>query len=201
MLDAGSSWYAAFSPSARTSHSPGTPCVVRAKRSRGWHSHVLPRVALLLRSSRTDASCARVLQNVESHRGLHPSDGPRSEYCKRNGLNSLRCAGERGSNARPLSVTHTPHTNPVKHHELTVRLIPCAMQASGPTGWACVTGVWHAHTAAVARVWACGVRAEVACVRPPPRGAAARWREEGARERHVDCQGGCPASLGAQYAS
>ena len=142
----------------------------------------------------------RHVRACASQRGLlsrsTPTARPRTRALQKEWPQSFKVR-RRTRIERAPSLTHTPHTNPVKHHELTVRLIPCAMQASGPTGWACVTGVWHAHTAAVARVWACGVRAEVACVRPPPRGAAGRWREEGARGRHVGCQGGCPAISGA----
>ena len=97
-----------------------------------------------------------------------PTARPRARLLQKERSQSFKVR-PRTAIARAPSLTARVHTPSAKPHVLKVRLMPCAAQAIGHNGWARVAGVWHAHTAAVARVWSQGDRSGVVHVRPPPR--------------------------------
>ena len=124
---------------------------------------------------------------------------PTARILQKERLQTLKVRPNTAIERAPSLTTHA-HPLSAKPHVLTVRLMPCAAQASGNTGWACVAGAWHAARAAVARVWPRVGRAEVVHVRPPPRVCVGRWCGEAAGGRCVGCQGGVPVNVGACYA-
>ena len=119
----------------RSSHGPGTDGGARFTRLHAPHSSPAARAVLVLRVSLSVAMCARMRHRSSFFRDVCSVHVLCRAGCKRTGLNSLRCARERRSNARPLSrlgCTHSTHEASCSHGAIVLVMRPaCAATRAG----------------------------------------------------------------------
>ena len=100
---AGSSWCDSLYIPTRTSPSPGALRCVHAARTHASNSPAVTRVAPLLRASRTDAACARVLQTTGCYRRLYAHRATHTPRTAKGMASILQGAPENGDRTRALS--------------------------------------------------------------------------------------------------